>query len=233
MASALVYCPMAPGPKRINDATKRCIEALEWDGPLTVAYGIDDTVENPDDRKQKFNNIVKKVNDARAMAIALDVDAMLIVEYDMLFEPDTLKRMYETPGDVVYALYVSRGKLKPNGEKEGRHRWLAFMAAEPKDFRAIPYDLVSNVDWLWERAMPSAGAGFGCTLIRKSVLREVPFRPDPKYLVAGDWTFAVDATMTGFRQTHNFAIRCGHILDDDYAIWPSIDNSDLYVIKEY
>jgi len=213
-----VYCPLAPTPPIVHAPALASIFALHWMEPVDIVFGRADTAKYPD-AQARNENITRKYNQARAMAITGGYDALLTIESDMVIPPLALERMSRIDADVVYGLYVSR---------HGKHSWLAFseLTGPPAKYAGASFS--ASPDFCkeaWGSVVESAGVGLGCTLIHRPVLEAIEFR-NPDNLVANDWHFAMDAKAYGYRQVHDCGVVCGHMADGK-TFWPTQDGGWL------
>jgi glycosyltransferase involved in cell wall biosynthesis len=116
-------------------------------------------------------NVLNQYRAAREYFLRSDRwDALLTVEHDnILTEPDALLRLYDTPGDVIYAPYRLRHGQNalsafrfPGSRRPAIQDSLTYYPAELAQARAAKVWRVS-------------GAGFGCTLMRRHVLEAIEF----------------------------------------------------------
>jgi hypothetical protein len=216
----LVYVPLDPAPPAIYPQTQECIMGLDWDEPYEIMYGRED---HPTDA-HPYENITKKFNHARDLALCGGYDALLTIESDMLVPPDTIRRLVAVKADVAYGLYVSRHRRRDG------FKWLAFYFLGPitsMSHSARP--LAARK--LWGKVQLTDGTGMGCTLIRRPVLEAIQFRCHPEHRVSNDWMLSLDCKQRGFTQAHDFGLVCGHIMDDAHAIWPTVSNDQLWEIR--
>ena len=202
----LIYCPMYPGERRIRRQTIESIFTLDCGCKCTVVFGREDQVI---DGEYADTNITKKYNEARLMMLDGDYDAMLTVEADMVVPVITLQRFFRVNADVIYGLYVSRHSKK----------WLVFdeLAQATGSYACDTADFAKDA---WGKVVTSKGAGFGCTLIKRNVLENIPFRAGGP--MSCDWYFALECEREGFTQKHDLGVVCGHI-DNNEILWPSLD----------
>lgn len=162
-----------------------------------------------------YENLCAKHNLARQRVLDEGFDALLSVEADMVIPPDALERLAAVDADVAYGLYVSRRV----------YMWLLFEKITAKGGESIAAT-PDRAAALWGQVIPSAGAGFGCTLIHRRVLERIEFRLAPEAPFADDWPFALDVAAAGFRQAHDTAVVCGHVVRDGLVVWPAIDKNE-------
>lgn len=198
---------------------------------------------------EPYVNITHNYNVARQAALDGGYDAMLSIECDMIVPPDTIQRLIDCESDIAYGLYVFR---------HGFYRWSAYtelglfggwsISRNPAEAKAA-----------WGKVIDVAGVGLGCTLIRRHVLEQVPFRlydgndddwiiseyaeqaarvgldlSQPKHkMFANDWLFAMDAQHYGFTQRCDLGLVCGHLSYKPFplALWPDPDAERLYQRK--
>ena len=183
MDKVLVYCPLYPQAPGIDERTRDSINALTW-GNFDVVFGESEKDWKPGSNAEKNRDILRKYNEARDIVLADGYDTLLTVEADMIIPPDTIEKLSQTGADVGYGLYVSR---------HGKHPWLVFS----KVTEQIRGSVQAGNTWqerqeMWGQVVDSEGVGLGCTLIKREVLEQIPFRGSDEW-VANDWYFAFDA----------------------------------------
>lgn len=182
-------------------------------------------LELPHTGPQTNETLCATYNRARELALALDVDAMLTIEDDMLLPDHAIPALINAQADIAYGLYVWR---RPP------HYWSAYWHLEDDGgLSVILWDAERATAWLREGAVVQMrGVGMGCTLIRRAVLEAVPFRLD-QGRAAPDWWLAYDARKRGFGQATHFGVVCGHVLTSPSltALWPDATAPD-YVRRE-
>jgi len=117
-------------------------------------------------------NVLHQYQRAREYFLCSDRgwDALLTVEHDnILTEPDALLRMYDTPGDVIYAPY----RLRHGQSALSASRFPGSRHPSLKD--SLTYYPAELAQARAERVWRVSGAGFGCTLIRRHVLEAIGF----------------------------------------------------------
>lgn len=207
----MIYCPLAPETPGIQPQTLSSIFALDWPDPAEIVFGKEDLDGHPGWVKGN-QNITRKYNQAREMALSGGYDALLTIEADMIVPRQTLKRLAGVEADVAYGLYVSR---------HGRHPWLAFSEITPEiRGSASMGETWQERERLWGQVVETRGVGMGCTLIWRHVLEAIEFRVLDE-MVANDWYFSVDLQERGFVQKHDCGVVCGH-MEGYLTYWPDI-----------
>jgi hypothetical protein len=124
-------------------------------------------------------------------------DALLCLDDDMTFTPQTFEAVWNTPGDVVSGLYFQRRQpptapcmyqRMPNGHHSA--------------VMAYPKDAVIDVD----------AVGFGFVLIRKPVIDALEHPFTTRTAKGEDIAFCENAKAAGFSVKVNTAAKVGHIL---------------------
>lgn len=210
--SVLIFCPTYPSRPLVKQRMLDAVMNLDWPD-CDVVFGRDDIQRT--DRAAGYRNLFGKYARARAMALAGSYDAMLTVEADVIVPRHALSQLVGTGAPVAYGLYCSRNKhWGPGG-----HHWLVVTEAGNRYAQPASMDEAFRAR-AWGEVVESAGHGLGCTLIRREVLEQIPFRMPEDADAACDWYFALDCQAAGIRQVHHCGVQCGHILNDQVALWP-------------
>lgn len=188
----------------------------EWDGQL------DHFLQNGGDDPQARNECcTRKASEAREYALNNGYDAILFADHDMLLPQDALRRLWATGAPIAYGLYVLRHA------RDG-YRWSAAVSVEERSWQSL-------TDWpalardAWGKVLPVAGMGFGCTLIRREVLKALPMRWYEHAAV--DWALALDAQQLHYAQVCDLGVICGH-RSENRIYWPDINQPDFYRVEE-
>lgn len=233
----LIYTPKHPT-YGIRLQTVEAVHAMLAATAEEADWWLDDGVhEHP----KAYQNIAANYNAARARVLEEGYDALLTIEADMIPPRDAIDRLLATGADVAYGLYIFRqGKQWSAYEKLGLFRAISISRREEMA-RAT-----------WGSVVDVAGLGMGCTLIRRHVLAALHFRlyegeesdwirqhyepvarryrirlDGPRYMMANDWIFAMDAAHAGYRQVCDTSVVCGHV-DGDTVLWPDPAGEKLY-----
>lgn len=181
----------------LRSETVRSIVAQQTNHWITWEIGRCNPYEGRDMR-----NVLAQFSYAREQTLRGPYDAMLTVEHDMILPPYAVQRLCDTPAPVVYGTYMLRhGDPVLNAWRyegtSGMGMSLERYPAELQRFRQAGVGRVS-------------GCGFGCTLIRRQVLEDIPFRPGGSDQ-APDMPFALDCVRKDILQLARFDVMCGHI----------------------
>jgi hypothetical protein len=196
-ASVLIFTPTYAG--GLRHETVASIVGQQTHHWLTYEIGRCNPYPGRDMR-----NVLAQYSYAREMCLRGPYDALLTVEHDMTLPPHAVRALCDTPAPVVYGTYMLRhGEPVLNawqyigtmglGMSLGRDEYKAELGRYTRDG-------IGRV----------SGCGFGCTLIRRSVLETVPFRQDGSDH-APDMPFALDCVRKEILQLARFDVRCGHI----------------------
>lgn len=181
--------------------------------------------ERDDPGQPWYENILDKYQHARRLTLEGNYDALLLAESDMLIPPAALERLQRLNAPVAYGLYCWR---------HGVPFWNSYVALEEGAGISLSDELARhNAPLEWRAARSGApfqcyGVGFGCTLIRKDVLRELAFRnfEDAESFFV-DWLFAADCNRRNIKQMCDPAVVCGHI-GETGVFYPDINQPELY-----
>lgn len=194
MVRVMVFTPtFGDGPAA---ETVRSVAGLRWDGEVVWEVGRHNPFPPPD-----LRNVFEQYRWAQERCLEGAFDGLLTVEHDMAIPPHALERMWDAVGEVVYGVYLFRHGVRIVNafELTGGRNIGSSLSLYPR--------LLARAERLGE--VEVSGAGFGCTLIRRSVLEQVPFRFEENS--APDIPFAVDCLAAGIRQVARFDVRCGHV----------------------
>lgn len=189
---------------------------LKWPEPMPIVLGRTDIPA-----ESHYQDLAAKHNQARAMFLAGDYDALFFVECDMILPTNALLDLVSVNSDVAYGLYVARHRTRC---------WLAFNYIDDRNCESFSYS-AKRARGAWGKVLDTQGVGLGCTLIRRHVLERISFRVLEDEKVADDWHFALDVMHAGFRQMHHFGVHCGHITPDGPVLWPDINERNLYRVE--
>ena len=150
-----------------------------------------------------MRNVLAQYSYAREMCLRGPYDALLTVEHDMTIPPHAVRVLCDTPAPVVYGTYLLRQDSVLNAWQYIGTAGLGMSLGRPQyaaELQRYQRDGIGRV----------SGCGFGCTLIRRSVLETIPFRQDSADH-APDMPFALDCVRKEIVQLARFDVRCGHI----------------------
>jgi len=203
---------------------------MEWDGQLDFLQ-----LMGGDDPATPVENITRKYNEARDVALKGGYDALMTQESDTIVRRDALERLATVDADVAYGLYIWR---------RGGYFWNAYSTVTEKRGRSISRDPKMAKE-VWGKVIETKGVGMGCTLIRRHVLEAFPFRRAPSMNWCCDWALALDCQKAGFVQKHDLGVICGHIQRDlglegmgkgypqlPKVLWPDITKEEFYRVDE-
>jgi hypothetical protein len=207
----LVFTPIW----RLEPETIDAIHSLEWGGVISYLLQRDNPhPEQRDKLKRKVLNHFHQYQRGREIFLSGSYDAMLVIESDIIPPPDALEKLAQMDVDVAYGVYRFRlsnvinifemypGKPRNVGES---------ISIRPGRLEAA----------IKERFFECTGAGFGCVLIKRQVLEQIPFRIEwPKNGGCCDTPFIKDVFKMGFKQVADMSIICGHKDEDGQILWP-------------
>ena len=195
--SVLVYVPTYGD--AMMPETLASIKAQDF-GDMTIEIGR----HNPHGG-DKSANLLAQQDRARTMTLENEHDALVFVEHDMRIPEHAIRTMHKTRAPVVYGIYLFR------------HKQFMLNAFRYDNDRNIGMSLMQYQMEL-EQAKAAkqwrvSGVGFGCTLIRREVLEQIPFRltPDDPY---ADMVFARDCLNNKVKQVARFDVPCLHYCED-------------------
>ena len=157
----------------------------------------------------EINTLVHMARNSFArMAINAGVDYVMWFDSDMVFPPDTLKRMIahmEDGLDIVSGIYFKRRppfspvlykRISTEPAEDGTY-W--------EEYSDYPKDSLFEI----------AACGFGCVMCRTSVLLDVQLNEPGMFNMIGsfgeDISFCIRARNLGYKIWCDSSIKCGHV----------------------
>lgn len=197
----LVFTPVY----RLEPETVEAIFGLEYDGPISYLFQRD----NPTgDGRQ---DVLHQYQLGRKAFLNGPYGAMLVVESDIIPPPDALKKLLALECDLAYGVYVFRQSSEINVFE--RYPQPARNVGEP--LTAHPGRLKKA---LRQGVVECSGAGLGCVLIKRHVLRAVDFRLEQT--AHCDTYFTRDVYGGGYSMKADLSVVCGHKREDGEVLWP-------------
>ena len=209
----LVFTPVL----RLEPETIESIFALEWGGPLSFLFQRDNPhPEQRDKLKRRVMNHLHQFARGREVFLAGSFDAMLIIESDIIPPMDTLQKLAALDADLAYGVYRFRVSNVIN--------IFEMIPARPRNvgesLSIRPGSLAAAVK---AGIVDCSGAGFGCVLIKRDVLEQVPFRVEwPRNGGHCDTPFVRDVYRKGFTQKADMTVICGHKDEEGQVLWPEL-----------
>jgi hypothetical protein len=219
----LIFTPTweTPGGLAIHPECEASIEAQVFDGETDWAISTTQPYPVPDHR-----NVLEHYRTARLWLLRADYDALLTVEHDnVLPDAGVLQRMWDTPGDVIYAPYMLRHGMRMLSTWQYiNDRNLGMSLSN------YPYELAAYKRQGYGRV---CGVGYGCTLFRRHTLERLEFRDGQDGVqVCPDIPFAEDALRAGFVSMGRFDAPIAHYENglrlDAYGEIPTVQ----YIAKQ-
>jgi hypothetical protein len=195
----------------LHPKCRASIEAQRFDADWRWVIGLDNPYPIPDHR-----NVLHQYQQAQALFLAGDYDALLTIEHDNVLPDETaIQRLLNTPGDVIYAPYVLRHGLPvlSTWQYIGDRALGMPLDQYPSEVRRA----CAEVIW------PVSGAGMGCTLFRRAALEVIAFKASSEDNPCPDLGFALEALRQGFKSYGRFDVPVAHY---SKGRW-------LYPFKEY
>lgn len=198
----LLYCPVMDKPR---PETAKAIKRLMFDGTITIEYGRENPYGVGD-----YRNVLAQYQRAWVLALEGGYDALFTIEHDIIPPSDALDKLWKAGAPVAYGLYRFRTTNVVNFYRYTRGR------APDQSYSTYPADWERVKD---EEVIPVSGVGFGCTLIRSSVLRDVTPRAIDESGLSVDIAFATDCMAKRIKQVGVPGVVCGHV-HDGVTLWP-------------
>ena len=156
------------------------------------------------DFRYTFGYRIDQVRNLIASWAANDYDYLFSVDSDIVFPPDTLKKMLSHNKDMVSGLYIQRIPGTHALEIYLPNQWGGMNRAELKQ---LPVNNLVEI----------GGCGFGCVLVKSEVFRAVGYPQfeyhvalDHKNTVSEDTDFCAKARNKGFKIYADTSIKCDH-----------------------
>lgn len=185
----------------IRPETRASVEAQDYTGRWTWEIGL----HNPLKGVQSHQNVLAQYQRARDLFLDSDYQALLTVEHDMALPTDAISKLVTTAwegADLVYGVYLLRhGSLVLNAWEYVGDRNLG------ESLSIMPRKLARARERGTARV---CGCGFGCTLITRPVLEQLPMRRDTGDQWCPDIPLAQDALRAGFVSMARFDVECLH-----------------------
>lgn len=181
------------------------VNAQECRDEFTWIVTVDNPYPAPDPR-----NVLPQYRRIREAFLQGDWNVLVLVEHDnVLPDAGAVRRLLDTPADVVYAPYRFR--------KGGLSIWQYINDTSlGMPLTQHPAELaMARAAGVWR----VSGAGFGCTLIRRRVVEAIPFRPDGLSMYP-DIRFAQDCLRAGTVAMANMTVEVGHYTADGELLLP-------------
>jgi len=202
---------------RFERETQDAVMDFEWDGPIAYLWQRDNPEpKQRDTRKRAVMNHLHQYQRARRLFLQSEHDAMMIIESDIIPPPDTIKKLAALEADCAYGVYRFRAANVINIFEQ--YPRPARNVGEP--LSNFPRKLKKAVD---KRIVECSGGGFGCLLVTKEVLKQVPFRTEwPKNGSHCDTFWTNDVYKQGFKMMADMSVICGHVKPDGVILWPDL-----------
>ncbi|PIN74879.1 hypothetical protein COV18_05680 [Candidatus Woesearchaeota archaeon CG10_big_fil_rev_8_21_14_0_10_37_12] len=156
-------------------------------------------VVDPKPAGEKIDKILNGRNYLRNYALEKGHDYLFMVDSDVLLPQQALLWLVALKEDVVTGVYLNNFYI------DGKNTIAPVLF---KDLGKGECQLYTYEGAAVNQLLEIGAAGFGCTLISKRVLQEVPFR---KIGHSGeDMAFYVDARAKGFKTVANTFVKCVH-----------------------
>lgn len=216
----LVFCPTYYTKKKqlaIFPESQASLDALLAPDGVTVDKVI--STDNPY-KGGGHRNTLHQFQQARLKALEGGYDALVTFEHDMIVPADGLIKLFDTPADVVYGLYM----LRHGGEVVNAMRYVRNAPHLDSSLSLYPDIYIKAAKQGW---IECSGVGFGFTLIRRNVLEMFEFHATDGNSYPPDWGLAADCQKAGIKSICRFDVQCGHIDPDMGTLWPE-ERANVY-----
>jgi len=157
------------------------------------------------DFRYSFGYLIDQVRNLIASWAANHYDYLFSVDSDIVFPPDTLKKLLSHNKDAVSGMYIQRIPGTHALEIYLPNQWGGTNRAELKD---LPVNSLMEI----------AGCGFGCVLVKSEVFRNVGYPQfvyhqalDHKNTISEDVDFCSKARARGHKIYVDTSIKCDHV----------------------
>ena len=150
------------------------------------------------------------------MFLAGSYDSMLVIESDIIPPVDTLQKLAALDADCAYGVYRFRASNVINIYErypQPARNMGESLSVHPRKLKAAAKQGI----------YPCSGAGFGCILIKRKVLEEVPFSTEwPKNGAHCDTFWNMAVYQKGYSQMADMSVICGHKTPEGEILWPTL-----------
>lgn len=174
------------------------VEAQHFDGDLVWEIGLHNPIP-----AQSHQNVLAQFQRGRELFLASDCDALLTLEHDVVLPDErAVQRLYDTPADVVYGVYLLRhgNKVVNAFEYVGDRNLGESLTLHPRKLADARRRGVVRV----------SGAGNGCLLIRRHVVEQFEFHKGDGQQWCPDIPFALDCLHANILSLARFDVACDH-----------------------
>ncbi len=210
----LVFTPIL----RLEPETRQAIFSLELeDDPLSFLLQRDNPMPDQRDRlKVSVMNHLHQFQRGREMFLAGSYDAMLVIESDIIPPVDTLQKLAALDADCAYGVYRFRASNVINVYErypQPARNMGESLSVHPRKLKAA----------VRQGIYPCSGMGFGCILIKREVLKAIPFETEwPKNGSHCDTFWTRDVYKAGYSMMADMSIICGHKTPEGEVLWPEL-----------
>lgn len=199
MTRVLMFIPTA----RLEPEALAGIMNQTYSGPLDRML----TRDNPETESVN-RNIVYNYQKAQRVCLAEGYDAMFTVESDVIIPPDALEKLDAIGTEIAYGVYAFR-------------RGIVLNITHPSTYASYTGH---RREWQekFGQVIECSGLGYGCTLIRRSVLERHTLHSEGDG-GDSDSVLAAWARANGVRQMADTSVLCGHKRPDGVILWPERD----------
>jgi hypothetical protein len=197
----MVFTPTwvtAAGHLAMRPETAAAVEAQQFDGRFEWHVGLHNPIP-----AQSHQNVLAQFQCGRELFLASDCDALLTLEHDVVLpDENAVQRLYDTPADVVYGVYLLRhgNKVVNAFEYVGDRNLGESLTLHPRKLADARKRGVVRV----------SGAGNGCLLIRRHVVEQFEFHKGDGQQWCPDIPFALDCLRGNITSLARFDVACDH-----------------------
>ena len=190
---------------RLEPETVQAVLNLDWAGDITHVF------QHAPQTGNAREDILRQYQRGRELFLGSDCEYMLVIESDIIPPPDTLKKLMSLKADCGYGVYVFRktpvinifNKYSPTAKNPGES-----LDIHPHKLRRA----------LQAQRIECSGAGLGCVLIKRHVLKDIDFRLAPN--AHCDTWFNLDVFRGRYSQMADMSVVCGHKDEHGKILWP-------------
>jgi len=217
----MIYTPTY----RLEPETVHAVLTQRTTIPHDWVVGRDNPYNTGDYHRDDLDNHLYAFQKGRRMCLDGGYDYLWTVESDMIPPPYALERLHATDADIALGTWCTRRTETP---VLNVMRHIDSITGVGGSLTYFPEQLEVSCG----KVIECAGAGLGCTLIKRRVLEAIEFRPHDSRYFHCDLSFSEDCIKHGFIVKADMALLCGHKRADRQIIWPTSNGGSYLVLGQ-